>query len=91
MVAGINSRSHYTSLVLVRALVEDEGDSGAPGGGEHGVPQSPLVRAVLPEGQVTGAVRVLGGRAHLSPVDTALAAKPEEMIILIQQSSVINQ
>lgn len=77
----------------MRALVEDEGDGRVPGGREHGVLQPPLVRAVLPERQVTGAVRVLRGRADLASVYTALAAEPEEIIISsdYRQSSVTNQ
>lgn len=93
VIQTLQSSSHHLSLVFVRSLVEDEGDGRVPGGREHGVLQPPLVRAVLPERQVTGAVCVLRGRAHLAPVYTALAAEPEEIIISSDylQSSVTNQ
>lgn len=47
---------HDSLLVVVRALVEDEGDGGVPGAFQDRVHQAPLVVAVVPLGQVTGAV-----------------------------------
>ena len=68
--------SHQPFLVIVRALMEDEGDGGVPRGLQHPVPQPLLVGAVVPLGQVAGAVRVFGGRPHLPPVDAPPTPEP---------------
>lgn len=71
--------SHQPFLIVVGTLMEDKGHSGVPGGLQHPVPQPPLVGAVVPLGQVAGAIRVFWGRLHLSPVDTTPTPEPGEM------------
>lgn len=67
---------YYVLLVLMRALVEDEGDSSIPGSFQHLVPQSLLVEAVVPLGKVTGTVRVICRRPNLPAIHAAATAKP---------------
>jgi len=71
-------RSHQPFLVVVGTLMEDEGHGGVPGGLQHPVPQPPLVRAVVPLGQVAGAVGVFWGRPHLFPVNAPPTSEPGE-------------
>ena len=68
---------YYTLLVFMRALVEDKRDSSVPGGLQHLVPEALLVEAVVPLGQVAGAVGVLCRRPHLPAIDTAATAEPD--------------
>lgn len=75
--AGLFYRLHDSLLVVVRALVEDEGDGSVPGAFQDAVHQAPLVKAVVPLGQVTGAVRVLWRRPDLAAADAAPAAEPK--------------
>jgi hypothetical protein len=58
--------------------MEDEGHGSVPGGLQHPVPEPPLVGAVVPLGQVAGAVRVLWGRPNLPAVDAAPTLEPGE-------------
>lgn len=57
--------------------MEDEGDGSFPGAFQNGVHQAPLVEAVVPLGQVSGAVRLLRRRPHLTATHTAAAPEPE--------------
>lgn len=66
----------HALLVLMGALMEDKGDGAVPGRLQHLVPQSLLVRAVVPLGEVTGAVGSFRRRPDLSAVDAAAAVKP---------------
>lgn len=68
---------YYTLPVLVRALVEDEGHGRVPGGFQHLVPQTLLVEAVVPLGEVAGAVAVVCGRPDLPAIYTAATAEPD--------------
>lgn len=57
--------------------MEDEGDGGVPGAPQDAVHQAPLVVAVVPLGQVTGAVRPGRRRPGLSAAHTAAAPEPD--------------
>jgi len=57
--------------------VEDKGDGSVPGGFQHLVPQTLLVEAVVPLGEIAGAVRVVCRRPDLPAVHTAATAKPD--------------
>lgn len=67
----------HTLLLLVRALVKDEGHGGVPGGLQDRVPQTPGIEAVVPLGEVAGAVGPLRRRPDLSGVHAATTAKPK--------------
>lgn len=64
------------SLLLVGVMMESEGDSSVPCSLQHGVLQPPLIRAVVPLGQVRGAVRAVGRGPDLVPVHTAATLDP---------------
>lgn len=56
--------------------MKDKGDSTVPGGFQHLVPQSLLVKAVVPLGKVTGTVGTFWRQSNLSAIYTATAVKP---------------
>lgn len=59
------------SLLLMGVMMESEGDSSIPRSLQHSVLQAALIGAVVPLGQVRGAVGAVGRRPDLVPVHTA--------------------
>lgn len=72
--------SDNSSLVLMRALVKDEGDCSIPRCLQHRISQASLISTVMPVGQIAGAVWVFRWKVYLSTVYTAPAAKPDQNI-----------
>lgn len=64
------------SLIVVRVLVKDEGHGFIPGRLKYSIVQSSFIGAVLPTGQITGAVRILGRGANLTTVYASQTSEP---------------
>lgn len=77
----------YPSLLLMGVMMEGEGDSSVPRRPQHGVLQPAPVRAVVPLGQVRGAVGAVGRGPHLVPVHTAATLDPAKVSATSVQGS----
>lgn len=74
----------------MRALVEDKGHGSIPAWFQHLVPQTLLVKAVVPLWKVTCAVSIFSRRSSLSSIHTAATAKPDRTTRGSQRGRLMN-